>query len=74
MSPELKLAAHMDKEDVQDNLESQIEERALAIFDNIHHLTDSSDLNAVRNFQCSSEWHLALGDYADRIAREELEG
>ena len=74
MNPELKLAAHMDKEDAQDNIEIEIEKRADAIFDNIEHLIGESEFGAVHKFQYSEEWADALSKYADRIAREELEG
>lgn len=73
MSPELKLAAHMDKEDAQDNLEIEIEKRADAIFDNIENLIDESEFGVVQKFQYSEEWVNALSKYADRVAREEME-
>ena len=74
MNPELKLAVHMDKEDAQDNLELKIERLADTLFFYIDSKLRVVDDYNCEKFQNSNEWHEAVGKYADRIAREELEG
>ena len=74
MSPELKLAAHMDKEDAQDNLEMEIAEVAEVLCCHIEGYTSHTNNHMVNSFQDSDEWADALSKYADRIAREKMEG
>ena len=74
MNPELKLAAHMDKEDAQDNLEMEIEQRAESLFNRILDVTGCYDDCFADRFMQSCEFADSLIKFTDRIAREELEG